>query len=251
MRLLTRLEGRVPALHSVLTRSHARRFDALAPKWDAIRSDVGDSQRMLEYALDGLGIVQPARVLDVGTGTGQAAGILAARYPEAQIDAVDASAQMIELARAKPELARVRFAVSDGAHVPFGDASLRPGRVAARAAVRRRVAPRAGPRRLGALLLPDGAGDADLVPELAGRAAPQARRLRRGALRCDRPGGVDGRAALTAEDGAPGEPGARGPGSPMVSREGTEGTGDHGLPARFGGRTVSSSMVRLQPWGKG
>ena len=50
MRLLTRLEGRVPALHSVLTRSHARRFDALAPKWDAIRSDVEDSRRMLEYA---------------------------------------------------------------------------------------------------------------------------------------------------------------------------------------------------------
>ena len=48
MRVLTRLEGRVPALHALLTRSHARRFDALAPKWDTIRSDVGDSRRMLE-----------------------------------------------------------------------------------------------------------------------------------------------------------------------------------------------------------
>ena len=123
MRLLTRLEGRVPALHSVLTRSHARRFDALAPQWDTIRSDVEDSRRMLDYALDGLGIAAPARVLDVGTGTGQAAGILAEKYPAARIDAVDASARMIELARAKPELQRVRFTVSDGARVPYEDAS--------------------------------------------------------------------------------------------------------------------------------
>jgi ubiquinone/menaquinone biosynthesis C-methylase UbiE len=123
MRLLTRLEGRVPLLHSALTRSHARRFDVLAPQWDTIRSDVGDSRRMIEYALEGLGVGEPERVLDVGTGTGQAAGILAERYPAAQIDAVDASAQMIELARAKPELARVRFAVADGGSLPYEDAS--------------------------------------------------------------------------------------------------------------------------------
>jgi ubiquinone/menaquinone biosynthesis C-methylase UbiE len=63
------------------------------------------------------------RALDVGTGTGQAAGILAERFPAAEIDAVDASAQMVELARAKPELGRVRFAVGDGGHLPYADAS--------------------------------------------------------------------------------------------------------------------------------
>jgi SAM-dependent methyltransferase len=123
MRLLTRLEGRVPALHALLTRSHARRFDALAPSWDTIRADVADSQRMLEHALGELGVPGPARVLDVGTGTGQAAGILHRRYPDAQIDAVDASAQMIELARAKPELSGVRFAVGDGGRLPYPAAS--------------------------------------------------------------------------------------------------------------------------------
>jgi ubiquinone/menaquinone biosynthesis C-methylase UbiE len=123
MRVLTRLEGRVPALHSILTRSHARRFDGLAPAWDAIRSDVGDSQRMLEHALGELGVSAPEHVLDVGTGTGQAAGILLQRFPAAQIDAVDASAKMIELARAKPELSGVRFAVADGGRLPYGDAS--------------------------------------------------------------------------------------------------------------------------------
>jgi SAM-dependent methyltransferase len=123
MRLLTRLEGRVPALHALLTRSHARRFDALAPAWDTIRADVADSRRMLERALDDLGVNAPARVLDVGTGTGQAAGILVERFPDAVIDAVDASPQMVELARAKPELARVRFAVADGGSLPFADGS--------------------------------------------------------------------------------------------------------------------------------
>ena len=38
VRLLTRLEGRVPAVHRIVTRMHARRFDGLAPRWDAIRS---------------------------------------------------------------------------------------------------------------------------------------------------------------------------------------------------------------------
>jgi SAM-dependent methyltransferase len=123
MRVLTRLEGRVPALHALLTRSHARRFDALAPRWDTIRSDVAESRRMLEGALDELRMTAPARVLDVGTGTGQAAGMLAQRFPGAQIDAVDASAQMIELARAKPQLARVNFAVADGGRLPYADAT--------------------------------------------------------------------------------------------------------------------------------
>lgn len=123
MRVLTRLEGRVPALHALLTRSHARRFDALAPKWDTIRSDVADSRRMIEGALDALGVQAPARILDVGTGTGQAAGILAERFPAVPIDAVDASRQMIELARAKPALNGVRFAVADGGRLPYPDAS--------------------------------------------------------------------------------------------------------------------------------
>jgi ubiquinone/menaquinone biosynthesis C-methylase UbiE len=122
MRVLTRLEGRVPALRALLTRSHAKRFDELAPRWDTIRSDVGDSQRMVERALDELGVTAPAHVLDVGTGTGQAAGILLGRFPEAQIDAVDASSRMIELARAKPELKEVRFEVADGGRLPYPDA---------------------------------------------------------------------------------------------------------------------------------
>jgi SAM-dependent methyltransferase len=125
VRLLTRLEGRVPAVHRIVTRMHARRFDGLAPNWDVIRSDVESSRRMLEAALGELAPASsPARVLDVGTGTGQAAGILAQLFPAAQIDAVDASPEMIERARSKPELSRVRFAVADGGALPFAAASI-------------------------------------------------------------------------------------------------------------------------------
>ncbi len=124
VRLLTRLEGRVPVVHAIVTRLNARRFDGLAPAWDQIRSDVGDSRRMLERALGELAITAPAHVLDVGTGTGQAAAILAELFPEAQIDAVDSSPEMIERARAKPDLGGVRFAVADGARLPFAEGTI-------------------------------------------------------------------------------------------------------------------------------
>ena len=199
MRLLTRLEGRVPALHALLTRSHARRFDALAPSWDTIRADVADSRRMLERALDELGVTAPARVLDVGTGTGQAAGILArAAFPARRSTRSTRPREMIELARAKPELSGVRFAVADGGRLPYPGRQLRPRGLAARAAVRARAAARARAGRLGALLLPDGPGHADLVPDRARRAAPRARGLRGAALRDGRPRRVDRRAALDA-----------------------------------------------------
>lgn len=120
-RLLTRLEFRLPFLRGPLTRLNARRFDRIAPRWDAIRGTHDDSTRMLHDCLDALGVETPARVLDVGTGTGQAALVLAGRYPAAAIHAVDASPGMIERARAKPGAERVEFTVSDGGRLPYAD----------------------------------------------------------------------------------------------------------------------------------
>jgi ubiquinone/menaquinone biosynthesis C-methylase UbiE len=58
-----------------------------------------------------------ADILELGCGTGALTGLLAARYPEARIHAVDASPQMIQLARERlgrlgiaPD--RIQFAVS-------------------------------------------------------------------------------------------------------------------------------------------
>jgi ubiquinone/menaquinone biosynthesis C-methylase UbiE len=74
-------------------------------------------------ALDRLPVV-PERVLDVGTGTGKAARVVARRFPDAQVTGVDLSPAMIaEAQRALPEELgdRVRFEVADATALPFED----------------------------------------------------------------------------------------------------------------------------------
>jgi SAM-dependent methyltransferase len=66
----------------------------------------------------------PQRALDLGTGTGKAARVVAKRFPDAQVIGVDLSPQMIETARAllPAELAsRIRFEVADASALPFED----------------------------------------------------------------------------------------------------------------------------------
>jgi ubiquinone/menaquinone biosynthesis C-methylase UbiE len=64
----------------------------------------------------------PARVLDLGTGTGKAARLVAGRFPEAEVLGADLSPAMIEEAQELlPEelRGRVRFAVADADALPF------------------------------------------------------------------------------------------------------------------------------------
>ena len=66
----------------------------------------------------------PARILDLGTGTGVAARFLGTRFPDAEVVGVDLSPKMIAEARAllPPELAgRVRFDVADATRLPYDD----------------------------------------------------------------------------------------------------------------------------------
>lgn len=125
VRLLTRLEVKAPLLRPLTRLVARRRFDALAADWDRIRGRHPDSTRTLDAALAAVGTVDPrppSRILDVGTGTGQAAFVLADRFPEAEIDAIDAAPAMIEAARRKAEPdGRIRFAVADGGRLPFAD----------------------------------------------------------------------------------------------------------------------------------
>jgi 2-polyprenyl-3-methyl-5-hydroxy-6-metoxy-1,4-benzoquinol methylase len=73
---------------------------------------------LLEFAGDLRGGV---RVLDVGTGTGRAALVLA--HQGAQVTGVDASAEMLEVgeARARAEHVSIRFMQGDAHHLPFPD----------------------------------------------------------------------------------------------------------------------------------
>jgi ubiquinone/menaquinone biosynthesis C-methylase UbiE len=103
-----------------------RFFDRLAPNWDArIKPDSAEHLAPLAAALDHLEAT-PRRALDVGTGTGAAALMIARRYPDARVAGVDISPQMIEAARAKVpgDLApRVELSVADAGSLPFEDAS--------------------------------------------------------------------------------------------------------------------------------
>jgi ubiquinone/menaquinone biosynthesis C-methylase UbiE len=114
---------RRPGAWRFLRRLMRLQFERLAPVWDNMRNP--DSFSPLEAALDSIE-PSPGPVLDVGTGTGAAAFILAQRFPEAEVVGVDLADGMIAEARGKtpPELAdRVRFQEADAERLPFADGS--------------------------------------------------------------------------------------------------------------------------------
>lgn len=99
-----------------LLRNPVRRFfDSLAPVWDErVRADSTEYLAPLLAALDHVR-TSPARMLDIGTGTGAVAFELAGRYPAGEVLGIDVSAEMIARAEAKAagSDARVRFLVAD------------------------------------------------------------------------------------------------------------------------------------------
>ena len=120
-RLATNAVVRRPGLWRAFRGPIRRQFDRLAPRWDAMRME--DAFAPLNEALDAIP-APPRRVLDLGTGTGLAAFVVARRFPEAEVVGVDVAERMIEVARRNtpPELTvRVRFDQGDAARLPFAD----------------------------------------------------------------------------------------------------------------------------------
>jgi SAM-dependent methyltransferase len=118
-RLATRAVVARPALWRLFRAPMRAQFDALAPDWDDIVTQ--DALAPLAAALERLER-PPARVLDLGTGTGKAAQLAAGCFPEAEVVGVDLSPAMVEqAARLLPaELAgRVRFEVGDASALRF------------------------------------------------------------------------------------------------------------------------------------
>ena len=98
-------------------------FNRIAPAWDQMRAP--EAFAPLEAALDALD-VSPKRVLDLGTGTGRAAFLIARRYADAEVVGVDLAEEMLAEARklAPPELAsRVHFERADAERLSFPDGS--------------------------------------------------------------------------------------------------------------------------------
>lgn len=122
-RLATTAVVRQPFLWRFFRSPIRREFDALAPGWEKRVRPEGLAP--LEGALAGLQQA-PRRALDVGTGTGRAAFLLARRFQEAEVVAVDLAPRMVaEASRlVPPELAgRIDFGVADAAALPYADGS--------------------------------------------------------------------------------------------------------------------------------
>ena len=80
------------------------------------------SPEMREQGLDLAGISDPAlQVLDVGAGTGTLSMQVLRRVPARNLTLLDQSPQMLQQAKAKPQLAESSFALADAHQLPFDD----------------------------------------------------------------------------------------------------------------------------------
>ncbi|MDQ3571760.1 MAG: class I SAM-dependent methyltransferase [Actinomycetota bacterium] len=125
-RALNDAVARAPWVAPLIKWPIRRYFDRLARGWDE-RTSAGSVEHLAALAA-GLMHVTPApeRALDIGTGTGEAALLLAREFPQARIRGVDISAEMIGIAKAKVGLdpeGRLAFKVADAATLPWDDGS--------------------------------------------------------------------------------------------------------------------------------
>ena len=115
-RLATNAVVRRPFLWRLFRGPLRRQFEQLAPRWDAMRRP--GHLEPFDAALAALPI-EPTRALDLGTGTGDAAAMVARRFPGAEVVGVDLAGAMVDEARRKhPGL---RFERADASRLPFAD----------------------------------------------------------------------------------------------------------------------------------
>ena len=118
-RVTTRIVVARPALWRLFRGPTRRQFGSLATTWEGRIGPEGLVP--LGAALDRLS-APPRKVLDLGTGTGKAARVVAKRFPDTEVVGVDLAPEMVEEAKRllPSELAgRVSFQVADGASLPF------------------------------------------------------------------------------------------------------------------------------------
>jgi len=120
-RVTTRAVVARPALWRLFRGPTRRQFGSLATTWEGRIGPEGLVP--LGAALDRLS-APPHKVLDLGTGTGKAARVVAKRFADAEVVGVDLAPEMVEEAkRLLPAelVGRVSFEVADGASLPFPD----------------------------------------------------------------------------------------------------------------------------------
>lgn len=125
-RMLNGLIVRAPWAWPLVRGPMRRFFDRLASGWDQ-RTTAGSPVHLAPLAAALLHVKPaPERALEVGTGTGAGALLLAREFPQASVRGVDLSEEMIDVAKAKVGLdpeGRIAFRVVDAADLPYEDES--------------------------------------------------------------------------------------------------------------------------------
>ena len=104
-----------------------RMFDSIAGHYDFLNHflSAGIDRRWRRRLVEAVRKAAPARILDVATGTADLALLMARELPEARVEGVDISAEMLRLGQQKVAEAglagRVRLSRQDAARLPFGD----------------------------------------------------------------------------------------------------------------------------------
>ena len=121
-RALSESVSRAPWLWPLVKHPMRRFFDRSARGWDE-RTGAGSPQHLTALATGFLHVDRaPERILDIGTGTGEAALLAAREFPRASVRGIDVSAEMVAVAKAKVGLdpdGRVAFKVADAAAIPW------------------------------------------------------------------------------------------------------------------------------------
>jgi SAM-dependent methyltransferase len=121
------LIARLPGSWPLLRRGTRAWWDRMAPHWhDRIKPDDPAHLAPLAAACEHLPD-PPKRILELGTGTGSGARMLARRFPQAEIYAVDISDAMVREAEAKTDKeldARIHFEVADAGALPYDAGSV-------------------------------------------------------------------------------------------------------------------------------
>jgi SAM-dependent methyltransferase len=116
VRFVTDVVVRVPFAWRLFRGPMTRSFDKLAPTWEGRISD--ERLAPMKVALGGLD-EPPATVLDLGTGTGRVARVVAEIWPQARVVGADVSPGMIEEARRLG--GGVEYDVADATALPYED----------------------------------------------------------------------------------------------------------------------------------
>jgi ubiquinone/menaquinone biosynthesis methyltransferase len=88
-------------------------FDRVARRYDLLTGMNPGYSKHLRWSAERLAARPDARLLDLCCGTGLSTAQLQRVYPTASIDALDASAGMLDVARKKPALRKVSFLLGD------------------------------------------------------------------------------------------------------------------------------------------